>query len=383
MSAESVIDALIRTRRVIVCAGPGGVGKTTTSAAIALRAACLGKRTLVLTVDPARRLANSLGLEGFQHDEQRIGEHLFHRAKIPTTGAVPELYAMMLDTKRVFDSVVGRYAPNPEVRDRILKNPFYQQASVHLAGSQEYMAMEKVYELTQAGRYDLLVLDTPPTVHALDFLDAPSRLEEFLGQSVSGLMARSSRVVGRLGLGFLKANKMILRGIGKFVGTDFFVDLLDFLQDFSEMYTGFKTRAHAVKELMRSPEVGFVVLTGPERSSIDEGLFLRDRLVAEDMPFATFVINRLHVFAGEVPDGAAIRAALTAHGASPPTADAATERLTAGVTAYARLALRDAALVSDLRPRLAGAPLLTVPEFDQDIHDLAGLYAYGQQLLVQ
>ena len=380
------LDQLIATRKTLICVGPGGVGKTTTSAALALRAATLGKRTLVLTVDPAHRLANSLGLARFEKEEQPISPELFDLAGVPR-GA--PLFAMMLDTKRTFDGVVERYAPTPEVKARILGNPFYRQASTRLAGSQEYMAMEKLYELHSAGRYDLIVLDTPPTVHALDFLDAPSRLDEFMSQSLSGLVGRSTRTLGRIGLGFLRANSVILRGIGRFVGTDFFVDVVDFLQDFSEMYTGFKSRAGAVKRLMRSDEVAFVVLTGPESASLDEGLYLTERLRAETMPFGAFVVNRVRRSFGHTGDAlrADLRQALTAAPAlraEPPvvlghTADAVAD----AVSAYEVLVRRDAAAIATLDARLPGESIVVVPDFDEDVHDLAGLYRYGGHLAGQ
>ncbi|MFT5432691.1 MAG: anion-transporting ArsA/GET3 family ATPase, partial [Myxococcota bacterium] len=220
------LDQLIRTKRVLVCVGPGGVGKTTTSAAIALRASELGRRTLVLTVDPAHRLANSLGLEQFDAQEQEISQELFAAAGL--TWNAP-LFAMMLDTKRTFDSIVDRYAPNPETRDRILSSPFYEQASTRLSGSQEYMAMEKLFELHEADSYDLIVLDTPPTVHALDFLDAPNRLEEFMNQNTDSVRSLGARTLSKIGLGFLRANSLILRGISKFLGSEVFVEILDFL----------------------------------------------------------------------------------------------------------------------------------------------------------
>lgn len=368
------LDQLIRTKRTLICVGPGGVGKTTTSAAIGLLAASMGRRTLVLTVDPAHRLANSLGLSSFEHEEQEINEAAFQAAGIPYSAPY---FAMMLDTKRTFDSIVERYAPSAEVRDRILASPFYEQASTRLAGSQEYMAMEKVYELYTGGQYDLVVLDTPPTVHALDFLDAPDRLEDFLSQSTEGLVARSTRVLGRMGLGFLKANSVILRGVSKFLGAQVFTDIINFLNDFKAMYTGFKDRASLVKDLMKGDEVGFVVLTGPERSSIEEGLFFERRLHTEGMPLGVFVVNRTHEAFGPVDDAlhADFKAEMPDH---PELA----ERLLGDVDRYNLLVKRDAREILWLREQLRDAQggLTTVPDFEEDIHDLAGLHRYGQHL---
>ncbi len=355
------VDQLIRTKRVIICVGPGGVGKTTTSAAIALRAAAMGRRTLVLTVDPARRLANSLGLDGFEHEEQAIEG---------TT-----LFAMMLDTRKTFDSIVERYTSDEATRRRILESPFYEQASTRLSGSQEYMAMEKLYELHQADRFDLIVLDTPPTVHALDFLDAPDRLESFMRQSTDGLMAKSTRILGKLGLGFLKANTVILKGISKFLGTQLFLDILEFLHDFQSMYTGFVNRAGAVKRLMHSDEVAFVILTAPTSSSMEEGLFFHARLEDEGLPFGAFVVNRVHQRKTDLSEKTEARLRQELQN------DALTDALIAAAASYDTLADRDRRCIEDLRERLGpDATLHVVPDFDEDIHDLDGLNRYGATL---
>jgi len=374
MAAMESLDQLIRTRKTLICVGPGGVGKTTTSAAVGLRAATLGRKTLVLTVDPAHRLANSLGLSGFETDEQEIPSAAFERAGLPH--AAP-FHAMMLDTRSTFDSVVARYASDEAVRDRILQSPFYEQASTRLTGSQEYMAMEKLYELIQSDRYDLIVLDTPPTVHALDFLDAPSRLEDFMSQKTDGLVARSTRVLGRLGLGFLRANSLILRGMARFLGTDVFLQILDFLSDFKSMYAGFQDRAGAVKALMHSEQVAFLILTGPERSSIEEGRFFQRRLYEDRMPFGAFIVNRAHQ-AECALDPTLAQSFRDSLADTPTLAD----RVIADVSNYNVLATRDRLEIQRLREELGdqAARLFVVPDFEEDIHDLASLYRYGQQL---
>jgi len=378
------LTQLIDSKRIIVCVGPGGVGKTTTSAAIALRAAEMGRRTLVLTVDPAHRLANSLGLEKFDSLEQEISAERFADAAIPY--AAP-LFAMMLDTKRTFDDIVERYAPNQETRDRILQSPFYEQASTRLSGSQEYMAMEKLYELHDEGRYDLIVLDTPPTVHALDFLDAPNRLEDFMSQNTDSVRSRSARALGRIGLGFLRANSVILRGVSKFLGADVFVDILDFLSDFRSMYSGFKNRAASVKDLMRSDAISFIVLTGPERASLNEGLFFQSRLAEESMPFGSFVVNRVRQPFATVSENdlAAFRHDLLNHAdlQSLPAAErqVLADELLKNYERYHTLAARDAAEIARVREALPGLTVREIPDFEEDIHDLVGLHRYGTHLL--
>ena len=367
----TALDHLLKTKKTLVCVGPGGVGKTTTSAALALRASMLGRKTLVMTVDPAHRLANSLGLESFEAYESAIPEAQFAAHGL-TPGA--PLYAMMLDTKRTFDAIVDRYAPTPEVRDRILASPFYEQASTRLAGSQEYMAMEKLYELQAEGNYDLLVLDTPPTVHALDFLDAPSRLEDFMNINTDGLGGRGKKALGRIGRGFMKVNSLVVRGISRFLGTDLFMDILDFLSDWRSMYTGFKDRAGAVKQMMRSDDVAFVVLTGPENASVREGLFFRDKLVEEGMPFGAFVVNRVRTEHGA--DTETLAADFRQRFPDPPgLADKVLERY----AAYRQLVVRDARELSELRERVGD--ITAIPDFERDIHDLASLHAYGGLLL--
>ena len=362
---------LLAARKTLVCVGPGGVGKTTTSAALALRAASSGRKTLVLTVDPAHRLANSLGLDRFENDEQEIPPERFRAAGIPV-GA--PLYAMMLDTKRTFDGIVTRYAP-VEARQRILDSPFYRQASTRLSGSREYMAMEKLYSLLQEGRYDLVILDTPPTVHALDFLDAPGRLEEFMSQGTGGIASRGARTLGRLGLSFLMANTVILKGISKFLGADVFSDILGFLADLQTMAAGFRERAAAVKKFMRSPEIAFVVLTGPERGSISEGLYIHERLVSEKMPFGAFIVNRVHRDLGGDPERAGDALQL-----EPAAGAALVTALTQGAERYGALVARDRAEIARLDEKL-GEPVHRVPEFTDDVCDLADLHRYATHLL--
>lgn len=377
----ATLDELLQSKRTIICVGSGGVGKTTTSAALGVRAAQLGRKTLVLTVDPAHRLANSLGLSNFEDEEQRVD--------LPKTILGPEsvdhFHAMMLDTRRTFDGVVERYAPNPQVKERILSSKFYIQAATHLAGSKEYMAMEKLYEVLKENRYDLVILDTPPTAHALDFLDAPNRLEDFLNVNTSGLMAKSSRTLGKLGLGFLKANAMILKGVSKFMGTEVFMDILNFLNDFKEMYSGFKSRAGEVKNLMRSRKVAFVILTSTERTSLDEGMFFQRRLSAEQMPLGAFVVNRFRtaIRNSEIElDEAKVKKELI--GASTGQSDdsaALAELALKALNDFERLVERDRVELERLRRMLGpNAEIVTIPEFKEDIHNLNGLSNYVTHL---
>jgi len=365
--------------------GPGGVGKTTTSAALALQGALMGRKTIVLTVDPAHRLANSLGLNNFDTEVQKI-----EVAAELTNGSDVMLHAMMLDTKRTFDGIVEKYAPSVDVKERILNSPYYQEAAGRLAGSQEYMAMEKLYQLHSSGEYDLIVLDTPPTSHALDFLEAPQRLEDFMNTSTEGLMAKSSRTLGKIGLSFLKANAMIVKGVSKFLGTATFMELLDFLNDFQSMYIGFKERAGAVKKLMRSKDVAFVVLTGPQRDSVDEGLFFFRKLANENMAPEAFVMNRCRSMAPPADAAAveALDAALSKAAGDSGDSQELVENLSAqvvqSVAEHNVLSQCDAKELERLA-RMIGerVPSIAVPDFCEDIHTVASLNRYGQQLLTR
>jgi len=380
----SAIDTLLDQRRVLICVGPGGVGKTTTSAALALKAAMAGKRTIVLTVDPAHRLANALGLDNFSSEEQIISTKDLSQTEGEKTATFS---AMMLDTKRTFDALIERHTRDPATRKRILTNPFYEQASTRLAGSQEYMAMEKLYELHHSGRFDLIVLDTPPTVHALDFLNAPQRLMDFLGQSDSSLFSRGTRTLGKVGFGFLRANRVILKGISKFVGSEVFLSLLDFLQDFQSMYEGFKERASDVKALLSSEEAAFVVLSGPEEASVEEGLFFRDVLVESSMPMGAYVVNRVRRSFGTTDQATPqtfeqwLLADETLNTYSPAEKQTAAGQVLERYQQYLSLVAMDAERLDRLRQSLgADTPLIPIPDFDEDIHSLGALQRYGDRL---
>ena len=249
----------LEDRKIICCVGSGGVGKTTTAAALALRAAMEGKRALVLTIDPARRLANSLGLQELGNAETRIDPAHFAEAKLSPRG---EMWAMMLDLKRAWDELVRRDARSPEQAEAILGNKIYQTLSTAMAGSLEYIAMEKVYELYSSGRFDVIVLDTPPTSSALDFLHAPDRVLDVLDNNAMRLVLGPMLKAGRLGLRMLvKPSGLVLRTLARFTGSDFLGDLAQFMVAFEGMYEGFKDRASQVKALLSSNRTAFVFST--------------------------------------------------------------------------------------------------------------------------
>jgi len=291
------IEEIVARKQVIVCAGSGGVGKTTTAAAIALQAAVMGRKTVVLTIDPAKRLASSLGLKDLSNEPSKVAPRKFQSASLKPKG---ELHAMMLDTKSTFDEVVMQYAPSREQAERIIANRFYKNISGTLSGTQEYMAMEKLYELHAQGAYDLLVIDTPPTRNALDFLDAPKRMNDFFESKVlrwflmpymkagGGLM----RVANVAATTFLKVVKRI-------VGGDVLEDTAEFFGNLEGMYEGFKQRARDVAALLRSDETAFVIVTSPSEDSVREATFFAARLNEEKLPFGALVVNRVHPKLGD------------------------------------------------------------------------------------
>ncbi len=380
---ETVLGELLANRRALIVVGPGGVGKTTTSAALAVRAARDGKRVLVLTVDPAKRLANSLGLAALGNEETRIDDALFDSANVPLNGGA--LFGMMLDIKRTFDDLVERHAPNDDVKQRIFSNPFYDQASTALAGSQEYMAMEKLYEIRERDNYDLVILDTPPTSNALDFLSAPDRLEDFLGSSSTRMLLKGMKAAGKLGLGFLRLNTRIMRGLNKFVGADTFLALLEFIQSFHEMYDGFKERAGRVRTILRSPDVAFIVVTSTEQSSIDEASFFHEQLKRSQMPFGAMVVNRTRqsYLEGTSQAGLAARVAEAVEPHVDTAAPAVGERAAWAVERYEALAAVDGERTDALRAHLGktGDSLVPVPLFERDIHDIASLSAFADHVV--
>ena len=346
-----MIEDWLERKEVCICAGSGGVGKTTTSAAIALGMAARGKKVAVLTIDPARRLANALGLPELGNEERRV--------EVDVPG---ELWAMMLDAKRTFDELIEWHAPDDATRDAVLGNRIYQELSSAVAGSQEYMAMEKLHELHLDGRYDLLVLDTPPTRNALDFLDAPQRLSAFIdSRALSFFLAPS-----RFGLKVLgRGTGVVFSVMQRATGIDLLKDLSDFFQSFGGMTAGFRERADRVNALLRDHRSAFVLVTSPRRDAIEEARYFHRRLVESDMPFAGVVANRVHKGGTSGPPaGDELQRLFGAELAAKVAASAAAE---------AGLADRDRRNLAELKRKLHRKPLIEVPLLDADVHDLDGL----------
>ncbi|MFJ3335259.1 ArsA family ATPase [Streptomyces sp. NPDC086766] len=270
--------------RIVVCCGSGGVGKTTTAAALGLRAAERGRKVVVLTIDPARRLAQSMGIDSLDNVPRRV----------KGTEGDGELHAMMLDMKRTFDEVVEGHA-DPERAAAILSNPFYQSLSAGFAGTQEYMAMEKLGQLRAKDEWDLIVVDTPPSRSALDFLDAPKRLGSFLDGRLIRLLTAPAKLGGRAGMKFLNVGMSMMTGtLGKLLGGQLLKDVQTFVAAMDTTFGGFRTRADATYKLLQAPGTAFLVVAAPERDALREAAYFVERLAAERMPLAGLVLNRVH-----------------------------------------------------------------------------------------
>ncbi|WP_369390932.1 ArsA family ATPase [Streptomyces sp. CG1] len=270
--------------RIVVCCGSGGVGKTTTAAALGLRAAERGRKVVVLTIDPARRLAQSMGIDSLDNVPRRV----------KGTEGEGELHAMMLDMKRTFDEVVEAHA-DPERASAILANPFYQSLSAGFAGTQEYMAMEKLGQLRAKDEWDLIVVDTPPSRSALDFLDAPKRLGSFLDGRLIRLLTAPAKLGGRAGMAFLNVGMSMMTGtLGKLLGGQLLKDVQTFVAAMDTTFGGFRTRADATYKLLQAPGTAFLVVAAPERDALREAAYFVERLAAEKMPLVGLVLNRVH-----------------------------------------------------------------------------------------
>lgn len=368
------LTPLLDSRRVILCVGCGGVGKTTTTAALGLAAARRGKRVLCLTIDPARRLSQSLGLREMKTEAQRIAPEVFTSAGIDVKGSMT---VMMLDAKNTFDGLVASLAPTPAQRDKILNNVLYKYISTSLAGTQEYMAMEKLYAVKGDPNYDIILLDTPPTDNALDFLDAPERLIGAIDSAATRWFVEAFQQSGKLSLNLLaRSAAAILRGIGKLTGGGFLEQVAAFITEVNSLFGGWRQRADEVAKALRGPDVAYVLVTTPDPLAIREVLYFAERLRRQEMRRDAFVVNRVHPLHGELPSLESITAAL------------ASRRLELGPDAPARLrraaedesrlgrqdALHLVALEGMSEDDAFGASLrVDVPAFPYDVHDIVRL----------
>jgi len=364
---------VLGSHRVVVTVGSGGVGKTTTAAAMAVYAAMQGRKVLCLTIDPARRLANSLGLDEMTTSEQDVPRALFENHGLECSGS---LSAMMLDTKRTFDALVAKYASDEQARDRILDNQIYQYVASSLAGTQEYMAMEKLHEVRKDPKWDLVVLDTPPTSSAIDFLTAPERLIDAIDSPAMRWFLQVFEGAGKEAFGLVgRGATVLLKGIGRITGLEFLEQVAEFVSGINDLFGGFKERAEQVSDALRSPEVAFVLVTSPDPLAIGEARFFSDKLEAAGMNREAIIVNQVHTLLAEprIPieqQVEAIRAVV------PESIDAANihPRLTEALEAERKWAVADGAQVQRLGGESGSDTLIVeVPALDEDVHDLAAL----------
>lgn len=363
------VTSVIDGATVIVCCGSGGVGKTTTSAAIALEAAERGRRAVVVTIDPARRLADAFGLsEGLTNQPSRIALPDHH-----TDGRGGELWAMMLDTASTFDDLVRRHASDEAQADRILTNAFYRNIAGALSGTQEYMAAEKLYELHADERFDLVVVDTPPTRNALDFLDAPARLTRFLDHRLYRLLMAPARG----GMKVLNlAAQPVLRTIGRVVGAEVLADAIAFFQAFDGMETGFRDRAAHVLGLLRSAQTRYVVVASPRHDTIVEATYFVGKLAANGLDVAAVVVNRLQPRFGSMTADAAAAEATQARAAG----DDDLAALWANLALLHSQAEAESTTISPLLEAVGDAPVARVPLQSSDVHDLDAIREIARSL---
>lgn len=365
-SGGVALPEIAESARVIVCVGSGGVGKTTTAALVGMEAARRGRRVLVMTVDPARRLATSLGMRDLDHELQRVD-----LSSLGHADAGGEMWATMLDMKRTFDGIVDRTAPDAATRDAILTNRFYQFFSTSLAGAQELSASERLFEVVADGSWDLVVLDTPPSTNALDFFDAPNRFFDALeSKAVQWIMEASTGSLLGMGAQFL------LRTLSRFTGGEFFTELGTFLTNFHLLLDGFRQRTEATDELFRDDGSHFVLVTAPDPATVDEALSFREKLDARRVSLTAVVANRVHA---QIAGGDASPDALSRdlQAAVPELGDAAAplaERLLENAADFRALGERDATMLQRLRDVLGErVELVEVPLYPRDVHSLSGL----------
>lgn len=368
-AASQGLTELVRQRSVIVCCGTGGVGKTTSAAALALEAARAGRRACVVTIDPARRLADAIGLDSLSNAPTRID------------GGWPgELWALMLDAKGTFDTLVTRFAANEDQARTILSNRIYRNLTGALSGTQEYMAIEKLYELHEQAGFDVIVVDTPPTRQALDFVEAPGRLVRFLDNRIFRALMTPTRAYLRA---VNVATRTFLRSLSRIVGVEVVDDAIAFFQAFEGMEEGFRDRANRMQELLTQPSTAFVLVTSPRVDAVEEASYFADRLLQSGISVRALIVNRLHPrFAG--PSGTGAEEISRALGVLGGEEDRDPGKVLAAHLSNLRdleaVAAREEASFAPLAARLAPAPVVRVPFLSSDVSDLGGLAQIGTYL---
>jgi anion-transporting ArsA/GET3 family ATPase len=368
------LSELIAKQKLLICVGSGGVGKTTMAATLGLRAAKEGRKTLVLTIDPAKRLANSLGLDSFGNKE----------AQVDIGDASGELWAMMLDTKTTFDELIKKSAPDDETRESILNNRIYRTLSKHFSGSQDYMAGEALYDIVESDRYDLVILDTPPAKNALDFLEASHRLAQFLDPRVIRFFLvpyKERPLIGRFMMG---TSNVVFRLLGFVFGKEFLSDFSSFLRSFEPMFEGFRKRHEAVVSLLREKSTSFLVVCAPNEPSVEVALFFGSELERRSLPRAGFIVNQVLPSKGVDLDAEVLLQPLFSS-VEDKVDDSIRTSFLEGLTSAHRVLRQHAhieqQLIQQIRSMMhADDALREVPRLEGEVHDLAALEKTGMHL---
>jgi anion-transporting ArsA/GET3 family ATPase len=363
--------ARLANKRVLVCVGAGGVGKTTTAAALALGLAMRGRKVAVVTIDPAKRLASALGLTELPSEPQRVNAELFAEQGIAIQGN-GELWAMMLDAKRTFDELVGRLAPDERALEEILANPVYRELSTAVAGSHELSAITKLYELHEEHDFDAIVLDTPPSRNALDFLDAPGRMLGFLEGRALQVFLAPGGLTARL---FGRGTALVFAIFARVTGVDMLGELSSFFRSLTGVIEGFGERTRGVAALLRGQQTSFLIVTSPELEPAREARFLIDKLAATGMSADELIVNRVHT-----QNLHGLQASELAELLAPALGEPLAARVAANLADFDVLARRDLATITNLSEAPGGRHPIVVPRLDEDVHDLQGLARIAEHL---
>jgi anion-transporting ArsA/GET3 family ATPase len=377
------VGHVVEDGHVVICCGSGGVGKTTTAAVLAVEGARRGRSAVVVTIDPAKRLASALGLDELSNTPREIATERWDPKGERVAGG--RLFAMMLDTKSTFDDLVTKHAASPEQTQRILENSFYRNISSALSGTQEYMAMEKLHELDDDGEFDLIVVDTPPSRHALDFLDAPQRLLRLLDNRIFRLLMVPTRTYLRVAGAAVQA---FIRTVSRVVGSEVVDDIVAFFRAFEGMEEGFRERAKKVVELLGEPTTRFVLITSPRRDAVEEARFFAEKIGDHDLAVDALIVNRVHPrFGIEHASGLRARSeSLRDLRVGSKEAAAARTRLAAhyqNLADFNEIAERERSHLEMVRVRVGPAAVAFVPFLAHDVYDFDALAAVGRLLFAE
>lgn len=368
-SQQLTLPARLEGKRVCVCAGAGGVGKTTMSAALALGLAAGGQKVAVLSIDPAKRLAGALGMGELSWEPQLIDPDLFNTRGVQMRG---ELWAMMLDSKRTFDQMIERLAPDENTRDEVLSNRIYQEISGAVAGSQEFTAVTKLYELHSDGEFDVIVLDTPPSRNAIDFLEAPGRLTRFMdGRALAMFLAPGGVAARFLGRG----SGILFSLFARVSGVDLLNDLSVFFRSLSSLIDGLRERSTGTEELLRDRSSTFLIISTPEHEPAREAIFLHSKLSQMGLPFGALIVNRVHDGGLEGHTAEELNDMLVGQ-----LGDRLAGRVAGNLADYGMLAQRDRQSIANLREQLAEPEPILLSELERDIADIDGLVSLAREL---